>query len=86
MMDEREVLARSMPPPVDMAVDGNFAGKVTPPFLHELRGWAILPLAALALAGVMAIVLLLVACNSTNLRRACAMQPASVTPSAKLAL
>ncbi|MGE4064702.1 MAG: cbb3-type cytochrome c oxidase subunit I [Rhodospirillaceae bacterium] len=56
-MDEREVLARSMPPPVDMAVDGNFAGKVTPPFLHELRGWTGLPLAALALAGLLALLL-----------------------------
>jgi hypothetical protein len=58
-MDEREVLARSMPPPVDMAVDGNFAGKITPPFLHELRGWVSLPLAALALAGLLALLLAL---------------------------
>ncbi len=48
-----------MPPPVDMAVDGNFAGRITPPFMYELRGWASLPLAALALAGLMAIVLFL---------------------------
>lgn len=58
-MDEREVLARSMPPPVDMAVDGNFAGKVTPAFMHELRGWTMLPLAALALAGLLALLLAL---------------------------
>jgi len=56
-MDEREVIARSMPPPVDMAVDGNFAGKITPPFMHELRGWVSLPLIALALAGLLALLL-----------------------------
>ena len=58
-MDEKEVFARAMPPPVDMAVDGNFAGKITPAFQHELRGWSFLPLAALALAGLMAVVLFL---------------------------
>lgn len=46
-----------MPPPVDMAVDGNFAGKVTPPLMHELRGWVSLPLVALALAGLLALLL-----------------------------
>ena len=35
---------------------------------------------------VPAIVLLLASCSSTNLRRACAMQPASVTPSATAGL
>ncbi len=56
-MDEKEVLARTMPPPVDTAVDGNFAGKITPQFMHELRGWVSLPLAALALAGLLALLL-----------------------------
>ena len=58
-MDEKEVLARSMPPPVDIAVDGNFAGKITPPWRHELYGWVSLPLAALALAGFLALLLAL---------------------------
>lgn len=56
-MDEREVLARSMPPPVDMAVDGNFAGKISASMMHELRGWVSLPLIALALAGLLALLL-----------------------------
>lgn len=56
-MDERELLARTMPPPIDVAVDGNFAGKITPALLHELRGWVSLPLAALALAGLLALLL-----------------------------
>ncbi len=56
-MDEKEVLARSLPPPVDTAVDGNFAGKITPSYMHELRGWVSLPLAALALAGLLALLL-----------------------------
>jgi len=58
-MDEKEVLARSMPAPVDMAVDGNFAGKIAPALMHELRGWVSLPLVALALAGLLALLLAL---------------------------
>jgi len=56
-MEDKEVLARTLPPPVDVAVDGNFAGKLTPNLRHELLGWVILPLAALALAGLLALML-----------------------------
>ncbi len=56
-MDEKEVIARSLPPPVDVAVDGHFAGKLTPHLYYELRGWIFLPMAALGLAGFMALVL-----------------------------
>lgn len=58
-MDDKEVLARAMPPPVDVAVDGNFAGKLTPGLMRELRGWVGLPLVALALAGLLALLLAL---------------------------
>lgn len=58
-MDEKEVFARAMPPPVDVAVDGTVAGKLTPHLTAELRGWVALPLVALALAGLMALVLAL---------------------------
>jgi hypothetical protein len=56
-MDEKEVIARSMPPPMDVAVDGNFAGKLTPHLMAELRGWIALPLIALGLAGLLALLL-----------------------------
>jgi len=58
-MDEREVIARSLPPPVDVAVDGNFAGRLTDGLRAELHGWTFLPLAALALAGFLALMLAL---------------------------
>jgi len=58
-MDDREVIARSLPPPVDVPVDGNFAGKLTSHLRIELQGWTVLPLAALALAGVLALLLAL---------------------------
>ncbi len=58
-MDDREVIARSLPPPVDVPVDGNFAGKLTPDLRAELHGWTVLPLAALALAGFLALLLAL---------------------------
>ena len=56
-MDERDVIARSLPPPEDVPVDGHFAGKLTPSLRSELYGWSLLPLAALALAGVLALML-----------------------------
>ena len=56
-MDDKEVIARSLPPPVDVPVDGNFAGKLTADLRVELHGWTVLPLAALALAGVLALML-----------------------------
>ncbi len=58
-MDDKEVLARSLPPPMDVPVDGNVAGKLTPHLRSELYGWAALPLAALALAGLLALLLAL---------------------------
>jgi cytochrome c oxidase subunit I len=58
-MDESDVFARAMPPPVDVAVDGTYAGKLTPHLASELRGWVTLPLVALALAGFMALLLAL---------------------------
>lgn len=59
MMDDREVIARSLPPPVDVAVDGNFAGRVSAELMHELRGWVALPIVALGLAGGLALLLAL---------------------------
>ncbi len=56
-MDDKEVIARSLPPPMDVAVDGNFAGKLTPHLMAELRGWIALPLIALGLAGLLALLL-----------------------------
>ena len=58
-MDEKEVIARSLPPPIDVPVDGNFAGKLTPHLRGELHGWTVLPLAALGLAGLLALLLAL---------------------------
>src|SRR5438270_11734417 len=56
-MDDKEVLARSLPPPIDVAVDGNFAGKLTRHLMAELKGWIALPLLALGLAGLLALML-----------------------------
>jgi hypothetical protein len=56
-MDEREILARAMPPPMDVAVDGHFAGKLSAALTYELRGWTALSVCALGLAGALAILL-----------------------------
>ncbi|TAL00520.1 MAG: hypothetical protein EPO08_13415 [Rhodospirillaceae bacterium] len=56
-MDDREIFARALPPPIDVAVDGHFAGKLTPQLRYELQGWVLLSLAALGLAGVLALML-----------------------------
>lgn len=58
-MEEKEVFARSRPPPMDVPVDGNFAGRLTPTLRTELYGWALLPMVALGLAGVLALMLAL---------------------------
>lgn len=58
-MDDKDVIARSLPPPIDVPVDGHFAGKLTPDLRAELQGWTVLPLAALALAGLLALLLAL---------------------------
>src|SRR5437763_16060560 len=55
--DDKEILARTRPPPVDVPVDGHFAGRLTPQLSYELHGWVLLALAALALAGLLALVL-----------------------------
>jgi cytochrome c oxidase subunit 1 len=43
----------------EAAVDGHFAGRLTEDLTWELKGWIILPLAALAVAGLMAILVAL---------------------------
>jgi hypothetical protein len=58
-LDDKEVIARSLPPPIDVPVDGNFAGKLTAHLRAELHGWTFLPLAALGLAGLLALLLAL---------------------------
>ncbi len=58
-MDDKEVFARSLPAPVDVPVDGHFAGKLSPYLRGELYGWSLLPLVALGLAGVLALLLAL---------------------------
>jgi len=56
-MDDKEVFARAMPPPMDVAVDGHFAGKLTPNLLWEMKGWVALPMVSLGLAGFLALLL-----------------------------
>ncbi len=58
-MEEKEVFARSRPPQMDVPVDGNFAGRLTPSLRTELYGWTMLPMVALALAGLLALMLAL---------------------------
>jgi cytochrome c oxidase subunit 1 len=58
-MDDKEVIARSLPPPVDVPVDGKFAGKLNAHLRAELHGWTVLALAALGLAGFLALLLAL---------------------------
>lgn len=55
-----------LPPPKEHAletpeapVDGHFAGRLSPDLLWELKGWVILPVAALAIAGLMAVLVAL---------------------------
>ena len=40
-------------------VDGHFAGKLSDDLLWELKGWVVLPVAALAIAGLMAVLIAL---------------------------
>src|SRR5262245_33302023 len=58
-MDEKAIIARSLPPPMDVPVDGNFAGRLTSHLSAELYGWSLLPLVALGLAGLLALLLAL---------------------------
>lgn len=55
-----------LPPPPEhkvetpeAALDGHFAGRLSPDLAWELKGWIILPVAALAVAGLMAILVAL---------------------------
>ncbi len=55
-----------LPPPKEhdlgtpeAAIDGHFAGRLTDDILWELKGWVILPVAALAIAGLMAVLVAL---------------------------
>ena len=56
-MDDKLIFARAMPAPVDVAVDGHFAGKLTDDLRLELQGWSAISVAALGLAGLLALVL-----------------------------
>jgi hypothetical protein len=56
-MIDKEILARTLPPPEDVPIDGHFAGRLTPQLSYELHGWVLLALAALALAGLLALAL-----------------------------
>ncbi len=56
-MDDKVIFARAMPAPVDVAVDGHFAGKLTDDLRLELQGWSAISVAALGLAGLLALVL-----------------------------
>ena len=55
-----------LPPPKERgietpeaAIDGHFAGRLSEDLLWELKGWVILPVAALAIAGLMAVLVAL---------------------------
>ncbi|MDG2244257.1 MAG: cbb3-type cytochrome c oxidase subunit I [Rhodospirillaceae bacterium] len=45
--------------PPEAAIDGHFAGRLTDDLLWELKGWVVLPVAALAIAGLMAVLVAL---------------------------
>jgi hypothetical protein len=59
VIDDVDISERSSAAQLDVAVDGRFAGVLTPHFKHELFGWASLPLVALALAGFLALLIAL---------------------------
>ncbi|MDX2225166.1 MAG: cbb3-type cytochrome c oxidase subunit I [Rhodospirillaceae bacterium] len=59
MIDDADITDRHREPRLDVAVDGQFAGTLTADLRHELMGWVVLPLAALALAGLMALLIAL---------------------------
>jgi cytochrome c oxidase subunit I len=56
-MDDLDLTERHSTTRLDVAVDGRFAGVLTPHFKHELFGWAALPLVALAIAGFLALLI-----------------------------
>jgi hypothetical protein len=58
MMDD--IVQRRQPNDrLDVAVDGQFAGTLTPSLRHEFWGWTVLPLASLGLAGALALLIAL---------------------------
>lgn len=59
MMDDFDLKERKRLAALDVAVDGRFAGVLTPHFRHELYGWVSLPLVALAVAGALALLVAL---------------------------
>jgi len=59
VIDDIDLSERSKPARLDVAVDGRFAGVLTPHFKHELFGWTALPLVALGLAGLLALLIAL---------------------------
>jgi cytochrome c oxidase subunit I len=59
VIDDIDISERSRAAPLDVAVDGRFAGVLTPHFKHELFGWTALPLVALGIAGLLALLIAL---------------------------
>jgi hypothetical protein len=59
MIDDIDHTARDKKNRLDVAVDGRFAGVLTPHFRHELFGWVALPLVALGIAGLLALLIAL---------------------------
>ena len=59
MIHEIDISERSRAAPLDVAVDGRFAGVLTTHFKHELFGWAALPLVSLGIAGLLALLIAL---------------------------
>jgi cytochrome c oxidase subunit 1 len=59
LIDDHDITERSSAAQLDVAVDGRFAGVLTPHFRHELYGWTALPLVALGIAGVLALLIAL---------------------------
>jgi hypothetical protein len=59
VIDDADLADKRAEPRLDVAVDGRFAGVLTPHFRHELFGWVALPLAALGIAGFLALLIAL---------------------------
>ncbi len=59
MIDDLNIANLSEAARLDVAVDGRFAGVLTPHFKYELQGWALLPMVALGIAGLLALLIAL---------------------------
>lgn len=57
MIDDIDLGERNKVARLDVAVDGRFAGVLTQHFRHELFGWVALPLVALGIAGLLALLI-----------------------------